>query len=57
LNEPKKTSKKFVSDFDLVAAHYRLEELGELEAAKQAAREDMANAIPCYAALAREIRA
>lgn len=48
-------SKKFVENFIKVANHYMLAELGELETAKQAARNDMANAEVCYAALAAEI--
>lgn len=56
VSEPRAT-REFVADFDLVAAHYRLEELGEMEEAKACARNDMANAIPCYAALAKELLA
>lgn len=48
---------EFVADFMLVAQHYLLAELGELEEAKEAARKDMANAERCFAALAAEIRA
>jgi len=51
-----KVSKQFQDDFMLVAAHYMLDELGELETAKQAARNDMAAAEVCYASLAAEIR-
>lgn len=51
-----KATKKFKADFMLVAKHYMLAELGELETAKQAARNDMANAEICYAAMAKEIR-
>lgn len=47
---------EFVADFIVVAKHYLLEELGELELAKQMARDDMANAEICYSALANEIR-
>lgn len=50
-----KVSKKFSTDFLKVAKHYMLEELGELETAKQAARNDMENAEVCYASLAAEI--
>lgn len=52
-----KVTKQFQQDFMLVAKHYMLEELGELETAKQAARGDMENAEICYAAMAKEIRA
>lgn len=48
-------SRKFVENFERVAAHYRLAEFGELEQAKEAARADMAGAIECFAALAAEI--
>lgn len=45
----------FVNDFEAVAAHYNLKALGEYEAAKQAARADLDNAITTYSALAKEI--
>jgi len=48
---------KFVTNFMLVADHYLLEELGEIEEAKQSAREDMAAAVISYAAMAKEIAA
>lgn len=48
---------KFVADFMLVANHYKLAELGELEEAKQAARDDMDAAVISYAAMAKEIAA
>lgn len=48
-------TQKFVADFMLVANHYMLEELGELDEAKQAARNDMAAAEISYAAMAKEI--
>jgi len=51
-----KATKQFQHDFMLVANHYMLAELGELETAKQAARNDMAAAEVCYASLAAEIR-
>lgn len=50
-----KASKQFVDDFALVAKHYMLAEHGELELAKQMARDDMANAEISYRALANEI--
>lgn len=49
-----KATKQFQQDFMLVAKHYKLAELGELEIAKQAARGDMENAEICYAAMALE---
>ena len=49
-------TEQFVDDFDTVAKHYRLADLGELESAKACARADLANAIPTYAAMAAEIR-
>ena len=51
-----KVPKQFMADFDFVAAHYQLEALGELEAAKAAAKRDIANAITAFASLANEIR-
>ncbi len=50
-----KVSKTFAANFEVVAAHYRLKELGEIEEAKNAAREDIENAEVCYALLAKEI--
>jgi len=47
---------KFVKDFEAVAAHYNLKALGEYDQAKEAARNDLENAITCYAHLAAEIR-
>ena len=52
-----KVTKQFAQDFILVAKHYMLEELGEIEEAKKAARNDMANAEISYRAMADEIRA
>jgi len=52
-----RVSREFLKQFDLVARHYRLAELGELEEAKAAARGDMESAEKCFAALAAEIRA
>jgi hypothetical protein len=48
--------KSFISDFELVAAQYDLKALGEYDAARNAARADLSNAITTYAALAEEIR-
>lgn len=47
--------RSFVEDFEVVSRHYLLRELGEYELAKQAAREDIENAITCFAALREEI--
>lgn len=47
---------RFVTDFDLVADYYNLKSLGQYDEAKQAARNDLENAITTYAALATEIR-
>lgn len=48
--------RQFADDFELVANHYNLRELGEYEGAKQAASADLDNAITTYAALAAEIQ-
>ncbi len=50
------TSREFVADFELVAEHYKLRELGEYDLAKDAARRDMENAINTFSELAKEIR-
>jgi hypothetical protein len=47
--------REFVQNFNKVARFYRLEELGEIEEAKECARRDMEAAEVCYAAIAREI--
>lgn len=47
-------SRQFVADFEAVAARYNLRELGEYEAAKEAARRDLENAEVCFAAMAKE---
>lgn len=49
-------SKQFVADFEAVAAHYNLRELGEYETAKIAARQDLEAAQEAFAAIAAEIR-
>jgi hypothetical protein len=49
-----RTSKQFADNFKLVAAHYACTP-SEIEAMKQAAREDMANAEISFAALSAEI--
>lgn len=49
-------SQQFVDDFELVAEHYGLKHISEYFQAKDAARNDLENAITCYAKLADEIR-
>jgi hypothetical protein len=56
MTSPVQATRAFKADFDLVARHYHLSELGELETAKQCARADMSNAIISYSAMAKEIR-
>ena len=46
----------FVADFECVAKHYKLEELGELADAKAAVKCDTASAIVTYARLADAVR-
>jgi hypothetical protein len=48
--------RQFHEDFELVAIHYGLRAQGEYETAKAAARADLDNSIPTFAALADEIR-
>lgn len=49
-------SKRFAADFETVATHYSLRELGEYETAKTAARQDLEAAQETFAAIAAEIR-
>jgi hypothetical protein len=49
-------TKQFSDDFALVAAHYKLAELGELEEAKATARADLESAIVCFAAMAERLK-
>lgn len=49
-------TRKFADDFEAVADHYGLKHIGEYLIAKDAARSDLENAMPTYAALAEEIR-
>ena len=49
-------TKQFAEDFETVAAHYRLKDLGEYDEAKQVARNDMAAAQVSFAAMAQEIK-
>lgn len=51
-----KVTKQFANDFELVAEHYGLNELGEYEEAKQAARHDLEVAQVSFAAMAHEIK-
>ena len=46
----------FYSDFELVATHYKLREIGEYEEAKEAAKNDLPNARICYHAIANSLR-
>lgn len=46
---------QFVENFETVAAHYGLIESGEYESAKQAARDNVDEAIKTFASLAAEI--
>jgi len=50
------TNRQLVQDFDLVAEHYGLKELGEYDEARQAARNDIESAKICFAAMAAKIR-
>lgn len=49
-------SKRFAADFETVAAHYNLRELGEYADAKEAARRDIEAAQEAFAVIAAEIR-
>ena len=44
----------FVNDFEVVAENYQLRQLGEYALAKEAARNDLENAISTFSALAKE---
>ena len=54
---PVRVNQKFLSDFAKVSKYYMLEELGEIEAAKAAARADIESAMFTYAVLAKEVDA
>lgn len=56
MSDSKIVSKQFVTDFETVASHYRLKELGEYEIAKQCARNDLENAQVSFALMAEKIR-
>lgn len=49
-------SRQFAADFETVATHYSLRELGEYETAKTAARRDIEAAQEAFAVIAAEIR-
>ena len=49
-------SKQFVADFEAVALRYNLRELGEYEAARNIARNDLDSAIECFTSMANAIR-
>lgn len=51
-----KAPKQFVDDFEFVAAHYRLAELGEYDEAKLTAKNNIADAQICFSVLAKDIR-
>lgn len=53
-SKPVTVSQQFVDGFEAVAARYNLRELGEYEAAKEAARRDLENAEVCFSAMAGE---
>ncbi|HEY6020594.1 MAG TPA: hypothetical protein VIY48_12100 [Candidatus Paceibacterota bacterium] len=56
MSTSKKTvSKQFSNDFESVAKHYKLRELGQYEEAKAAARRDLESAAVCFAAMAKDI--
>ena len=48
--------RSFKNDFELVATYYGIRSSGEYEQAKQAARNDLQNAITTFAAIAAEIQ-
>lgn len=47
---------QFVDDFELVAKHYKLKEMGEYDLAKDVARQDIEQAIIAFASVAAQIR-
>lgn len=51
-----RVSREFKANFDLVAKHYRLAELGELDDAKDAVRRDPEGAHACFAAMGAWVR-
>ena len=54
-SKPVSVPREFAENFERVAEHFQLRELGEYELAKKVAREDIENAVPCYAAMAAQI--
>lgn len=55
-NETVKVPKQFADDFDCVAKHYRLDELGERADARAAALRDLENAIVAFERMAGAVR-
>lgn len=51
-----RVSREFKANFDTVARHFKLAELEELEAAKEAVRRDPEGAQSCFAAMAVWVR-
>jgi hypothetical protein len=51
-----RVSREFKQSFDLVARYFRLEELGELDQAKEAIRRNPADAVLSFAEMARWVR-
>lgn len=56
VSNPVIVTKQFADDFELVANYYGLKHIGEYLEAKDAARNDLENAIITYAHLASEVR-
>lgn len=56
MSASKSVPRQFHDDFELVANFYQLKRLGEYLIAKDAARNDLENAIITYAHLASEVR-
>jgi len=55
MSNSKTVPRQFAADFDTVASHYKLRELGQYDEAKAAARADLDNAIVCFRAMAAEL--
>lgn len=47
---------QFVKDFEVVAEYYQFKQNGEYEEAKNTVKNDLNNAIVCYAELANYVR-
>lgn len=52
-----RVSREFKANFDLVARHFNLVDMGELEAAKEAVRRDYESAATCFEAMGAWVRA